>query len=190
MPTLWEGTLEPSASVTEGKGLVEDKEENKDLLPVIWSVAPESKTQGSGEEDRVRPTKDVLVWATDAVELEDCWSLYHLRNLLNITSISDETKEISELEEAAEDAMEELEEARLRMAQEGRSEQYDRRSELTLWRRRRWWRLRRWLRRRLWRAAPTAPVAEAEAAEKKKNQVLDTMLRIKKIGIEINLPCV
>ena len=92
IPTPWDETLEPSASVIEGKGLVEDKEENKDLLPVIWSVAPESKTQGPGEEDRVRPTKDVPVWATDAVELEDCWSLYHLRNLLNITCISDETK--------------------------------------------------------------------------------------------------
>ena len=70
VPTPWDETLEPSASVTEGKGLVEDKEENKDLLPVIWSVAPESKTQGPGEEDWVRPTKDVPVWATDAVELE------------------------------------------------------------------------------------------------------------------------
>ena len=92
VPTPWDETREPSSNVIEGKGLVEDKEENKDLLPVIWSVAPESKTQGPGEEDRVRPTKDVPVWATDAVELEDCWSLYHLRNLLNITCISDETK--------------------------------------------------------------------------------------------------
>ena len=55
-------------------------------------MAPESKTQESKEEDRVRPTKDVHVWATNAVELEDCWSLYHLRNLLNIADVSDETK--------------------------------------------------------------------------------------------------
>jgi len=63
-PTPWDETLEPSASVTKGKGLVEDKEENKDLLSVIWLVAPESKTQGPGEEDWVKPTKDVTVWAT------------------------------------------------------------------------------------------------------------------------------
>ena len=128
MPTPWDETLEPSAIVTEGKGLVEDKEENKDLLPVILSVAPESKTQGPGEEDWVRPIKDVLVWATDAMELEYCWSLYHLRNLLNIADMSNETSEISELEEAAKDAMEELEEAQLRMAREGRSEPYGHRS--------------------------------------------------------------
>jgi len=48
VPTPWDETLEPSASVTEGKELVEDKEENKDLLPIIWSVAPESKIQGPG----------------------------------------------------------------------------------------------------------------------------------------------
>jgi len=35
-------------------------------------VAPESKTQGPGEEDCVRPAKDVPVCATDAVKLEDC----------------------------------------------------------------------------------------------------------------------
>jgi len=136
VPTPWDETLEPSASVTEGKGLVEDKEENKDLLPVIWSVAPESKTQGPVEEDWVRPTKDVPLWATEAVELENYWSLYHLRNLLNITSILDETEEILELKEAAEDAIEELEETRLRMAHEGRAELNGRRSELTLRRRR------------------------------------------------------
>jgi len=91
--TPWDETLEPSTSVTEGKGLGEDKEDNKDLLPVIWSVVPESKTQGPEEEDRVRPTKYVPVWATNAVELEDCWSLYLLRNLLNIAGVSDETEE-------------------------------------------------------------------------------------------------
>jgi len=93
VPTPWDNTLKPSANVTKGKGLGKDKEENKDLLPIIWSVAPESKTQGPREEDWVRPTNDVPVWATDAVELEDYWSLYHLRNLLNIESVSDETEE-------------------------------------------------------------------------------------------------
>ena len=56
-------------------------------------MAPESKTQRPGEEDRVRPTKDVLVWVTYAMELEDSWSLYHLRNLLNIAGVPDETEE-------------------------------------------------------------------------------------------------
>jgi len=35
VPTSSDETLEPSASVTEGKRLGEDKEENKDLLQVI-----------------------------------------------------------------------------------------------------------------------------------------------------------
>jgi len=34
-------------------------------------VAPQSKTQGPGEEDWVRPAKDVFVCATDVVEIED-----------------------------------------------------------------------------------------------------------------------
>jgi len=63
--------------------LGEHKEEKKDLLAVIWSVAPESETQGPGEEDWVRLTKDVPMWVTNVVELEDFLSLYHLRNLLN-----------------------------------------------------------------------------------------------------------
>jgi len=35
-------------------------------------MALESKTHGLGEEDWVRPAKDVPVCAIDAVDLEDC----------------------------------------------------------------------------------------------------------------------
>jgi len=56
-------------------------------------VATESKTQGPGEEDWVRPAKYVPMCTTNTMELEDYWSLYHLRNLLNIVGASDETKE-------------------------------------------------------------------------------------------------
>jgi len=40
------------------------------------------------EEDGVKPTKDVLVRATNTGELEGCRSLYHLRNLLKIIKSS------------------------------------------------------------------------------------------------------
>jgi len=55
MATPW------SASVTKCKGLGKDKHENKDLLPVIWLVTPESKIEGPGEEDWVRLAKYTCV---------------------------------------------------------------------------------------------------------------------------------
>ena len=60
------------------------------------------KHKGPREEDRVRPTKDVPVLAVDAVELDDSWSLYHLRNLLNIAGVSGETEGGSPVEEGGE----------------------------------------------------------------------------------------
>lgn len=56
-------------------------------------MAPKSRTQGLREEDWVRSTKDILVHATNAMELKGCWSLYQLKKLLKITNssvISDE----------------------------------------------------------------------------------------------------
>jgi len=85
---LWAKPLYSSVIVTEGNVFREDKEKNKDLLLVMWFVAPKSRTQKPREEDWVRPTKDVLMHATYVVELESCWSLYHLRNLLKITDSS------------------------------------------------------------------------------------------------------
>ena len=95
VPTPWDETLDPSAIVTEGKWSGQDKEENKDLLPVIWSVAPESRTQGPRESEWVRPTNDVPVRATEAdvVELELWRSSYHLRKSLKMAgcpAVSDE----------------------------------------------------------------------------------------------------
>jgi len=52
----WAKTLDPSAIETKCKGSIKDKEENKDLLPVIWFVAHESRTQRPREEDEIRPT--------------------------------------------------------------------------------------------------------------------------------------
>jgi len=45
VPTPWDKTLDPLAMVTEGKQSVGDREENKDLLPIIWLVAPELRTK-------------------------------------------------------------------------------------------------------------------------------------------------
>ena len=41
VPTSWDKTLDPSTIVTVGKLSKEDKEENKNLSPVMWSVAPQ-----------------------------------------------------------------------------------------------------------------------------------------------------
>lgn len=67
VPIPWAKTLDQPGIVTKGKGFREDKEENKDL-----SVAPESRIQEPREEDGVKPTKNILVHATNALELEDC----------------------------------------------------------------------------------------------------------------------
>ena len=56
--------------VTEGKQPIVDREEKKNLLTVMWSVAPKSKTQGPREVEWVRATRDVPVSATKGVELE------------------------------------------------------------------------------------------------------------------------
>jgi len=47
-------------------------------------VAPESRTHGPREVQRVRPTKDVTECATKVVELGFLRSSYHLRNSLKI----------------------------------------------------------------------------------------------------------
>ena len=45
-------------------------EVNRDLLPEMWSVALESKNQGPIVDDLVRQPEELLVCATEAVELE------------------------------------------------------------------------------------------------------------------------
>jgi len=71
--------------VMEGKWLEVEKEEKRDLLPVIWSVAPESRTQEPRELEWVSPAQKIPVCATDTVEQEFWRSSYHLRNSLKIT---------------------------------------------------------------------------------------------------------
>ena len=70
--------------VMEGKWLEVDKEEKRDLLPVIWSVAAESRTQEPRELEWVSPAQEIPVCATNAVEQEFWRSSYHLRNSLKI----------------------------------------------------------------------------------------------------------
>jgi len=99
VPTPWDETLEPLPMMMERKWPEVDKEEKNDLLPVIWSVAPESRTQGPRELEWVSPTKEIPVYAIDAMEPEFWRSSYHLRNSLKIIGgleISDEVESMVE----------------------------------------------------------------------------------------------
>jgi len=86
--TPWAKIVDPLAIVIEGKVFGEDKEENKYLLPIVWFLALESKTQGLIEEDWVRPTKDIPVRTTEVVELEVLRSSHHLRKSLKRANLS------------------------------------------------------------------------------------------------------
>ena len=88
VPTPLVKTQDPLAILTEGKLSGEDKEENTDLLLVMWSVALESNTQGPKDKDWVRLAKDVLVWATKVMELDSLRSSLHLRNSLKRADLS------------------------------------------------------------------------------------------------------
>lgn len=75
--TLCDETLESLVMLTESKQQKVDKEDKKDLLPIMWFVVPKSKTQLPRESELVRSTKDVHVCLIEVMELEFWQSSHH-----------------------------------------------------------------------------------------------------------------